>query len=191
MRYSSGRHRPPVNPSDAERFSESGGVSPCGVLGVLTWTAPSGRLRTRPLFSLRRTLRRSVTNARVRACWLHADHRPPPALAARPAATCSGVPPAAATAQPGRDVRLGRGTADAPKPPPTRAGRGRRWTAAQPTPVPIMPIRPITPIAPIIPIIPIMPIMLCRRGRSMRHVQRIAQLEIDVQSAQQHSGGND
>jgi hypothetical protein len=32
----------------------------------------------------------------------------------------------------GRDVRLGRGTADAPKPPPTCAGRGVRWPLHSP-----------------------------------------------------------
>jgi hypothetical protein len=36
--------------------------------------------------------------------------------------------------------------------------------------------------------------MLCRQGRSVRHAQRTAQLETDVQSAraaaQQHSDGN-
>ena len=43
-----------------------------------------------------------------------------------------GVPPAAATAQPGRDVRLGRGTADTTRPPPTCAGRGVRWPLHSP-----------------------------------------------------------
>ena len=120
----------------------------------------------------------TVSDERARACSrLHADHRLPPALAARPRPRARGTPGGGHGAA-GRDVRLGRGTADAPKPPPTRADLRRRWTAAQPTPVPIMPIMPIMPIPPTVPIMPIMPIMLCRQGRSVRHAQRIAQLEI-------------
>ncbi len=149
-----------------------------------------GSVRTAPdasYFTLRRTLRRSVTSARVRVgpmpttdCRLLSLHAPRPRSRGYP------------RRRPRRSPVAMCGSAS--EPPPTRAGRGRRWTVAQPTPVPIMPIPPITPTVPIIPIIPIMTIMLCRQGRSMRHTQRTAQLETDVQSAraaaQQHSGGN-
>jgi hypothetical protein len=109
------------------------GASPVGVLGVLKWVPPSERPRTRPISAY--VGRASACDERVRACSrLYADHRPPPALAATPAAAVLGVPPAAATAQP---VAMCGSAAERPthrtrrRPAPSR----QAMAAAQPTPV--------------------------------------------------------
>ncbi len=120
-----------------------------------------------------------ASDKRARACSRpHADHRLPPALAARPRPRARGYPrrrprhsPVAmcgsAAERPTHRTRrrhapsrqaMGRCTAHACR---ARPSHGRR-----------------APAPPMMPTMPIMPIMRCRQGRSVRHAQRTAQLEI-------------
>jgi hypothetical protein len=126
--------------------------------GLILWgtrsTHVGGSVRTAPdasYVSLRRTQRGSVTNARVRVVGsMPTTDRRVLSLHAR-GHVLGGTPGGGhgtARSRCAARPRNGRRTETAAD---TRRLR-RRWTAVQPTPVPIMPIPPITPTVPIIPI---------------------------------------
>ncbi len=123
-----------------------------------------------------------MTNAR--ACVQSAPCRPPTAACSRCTSRCRvlGVPPAAATAQP---VAMCGSAAERP----THRNRRRHAPSAACDGPLHSPRQSCAAVGRQVGActafnaynahnVPIMPIMLCRPGRSMRHAQRIAQLEI-------------